>query len=137
MKRFISFSLFVVFLFSVFSFSFAESVLSENEKQYVGTWNMLANNGKGTIYNLNITFLDNMTVVQKSLTFKKGELASDNTASGEWAGFTDKTIIFSLAGTDMTAMIKDDGYLYLYFFKDLTMCGIYSRCEDMTNVLGW
>lgn len=117
--------------------SFAEYPLSENEKNYIGSWCMFANNGKGKIYNINITFLDNMTVVQKSLTFKNGELSSDNTASGEWAGFTDKTIIFSLAGTDMTAMIKDDGFLYLYFLEDLTMCGIYSKCQDMTSVLGW
>ena len=98
---------------------------------------MYADNGKGKIYTMTIVFTDNMEVVQSSLTFQNGTLTSNNKASGEWCGFTDKTIVFTLAGTDMTAMIKDDGYLYLYFFKDLSLCGIYSKCEDMTSVLGW
>lgn len=117
--------------------SFAEYPLSQNEQNYVGSWSLYADNGKGTIYSFLLTFLDNMTVVQNSLTFKNGELSSNNKASGEWCGFTDKTIILSLAGTDMAAMIKDNGYLYLYFFKDNTLCGVYSRCEDMTSVMGW
>lgn len=117
--------------------SLAEFPLSDNEKNYVGSWTMYADNGKGTIYAFMITFLDSMEVVQVSNTFKDGTLASNNKASGEWCGFTDKTIVFTLAGRDMSAMIKDNGYLYLYFFKDMSLCGIYSRCEDMTSVLGW
>ena len=117
--------------------SLSEFPLSENEQNYVGAWTMFANNGKGTIYVYVIIFLDNMNVVQRTMVFKNGELSSDNKASGEWCGFTDKTIILSLAGEDMTAMIKDDGYLYLYFFDDLKLCAIFSRCEDMTSVLGW
>lgn len=111
--------------------------LSSNEQNYLGTWSMCATSKSGTSYVMVITFLDNMEVVQRSMTFKNGKLASDNKATGEWGGFTDKTIIFTLADTDMTAMIKDDGYLYLYFFKDLKMCGVYSKCPDMTNALGW
>lgn len=117
--------------------SLAEYPLSSNEQNYVGSWTMVADNGNGTIYAFMITFLDSMEVVQSSMTFKNGTLASNNKASGQWGGFTNKTIIFSLGGTDMSAMIKDDGYLYLYFFKDTTLCGIYSRCEDMTSKLGW
>ena len=119
------------------SVSFSEYPLSKNEQNYVGAWSMYANNGKGTIYVMTIAFLDSMEVVQNSMTFENGSLSSNNKASGEWCGFTDKTIIFSLAGNSMTAMIKDDGYLYLYFFDDLSLCGIYSKCEDMTGVLGW
>lgn len=117
--------------------SLAEFPLSDNEKNFVGSWSLYADNGKGTIYAMLITFLDSMEVVQSSMIFKDGSLASNNKASGEWCGFTSKTIVFTLAGTDMTAMIKDDGYLYVYFFKDTSLCGIYSRCEDMTSKLGW
>ena len=134
MKRFLCLILALVLLPVV---SLAEFPLSSNEQNYVGAWTMYADNGKGTLYVFVITFLDNMTVVQRSMTFKNGELVTDNKASGEWSGFTDKTIIFTLADTDMAGMIKDDGYLYLFFFKDTTLCGIYSRCEDMTGVLGW
>ena len=137
MKRFVCFFLAVLALFSVFSVSFAESTLSENEKNFVGAWSMYANNGKGKIYNISLTFLDNMTVVQKTLVFENGELTTDNKASGIWGGFTDKTIVFTLAGTDMTATIKEDGYLYMYFFKELKICGVFSKCEDMTSALGW
>ena len=118
-------------------FSLAEYPLSSNEQNFVGSWAMYADNGKGTIYALMITFLDSMEVVQVSNTFKNGTLTSNNKASGEWCGFTDKTIVLTLAGQDMSAMIKDNGYLYLYFFKDMSLCGIFSRCEDMTGVLGW
>ena len=118
-------------------FSLAEYPLSSNEQNFVGSWTMYADNGKGTIYAFLITFLDSMEVVQSSMTFQDGTLASNNKASGQWCGFTSKTIILSLAGNDMTAMIKDNGYLYLYFYKDMSLCGIYSRCEDMTSVLGW
>ena len=134
MKRFFCL-MFVLVLLPIFSL--AEYPLSKNEQNYVGSWSMYANNGKGTIYAMMITFLDSMEVVQSSMTFKDGTLSSNNKASGEWCGFTDKTIVFTLAGQDMTAMIKEDGYLYLYFFKDLSLCGIYARCEDMTSALGW
>lgn len=133
-KRFICVFLLIVLLPV---FSFAESPLSDNEQKYVGSWALYADNGKGTIYSFLLTFLDNMNVVQSSLTFKNGELSSNNKASGDWIGFTDKTILLSLAGTDMTAMIKDNGYLYLYFLDDLALCGVYSKCEDMTSVMGW
>lgn len=134
MKRLLC--LLVLFVF-IPVISFAEYPLSENEQNYVGAWTMYANNGKGSIYVLTIVFLDNMEVVQTSMTFKNGILVSNNKASGEWSGFTSDTIIFSLSGTDMSAMIKDDGYLYMYFFNDLSLCGIFSRCEDMTSTLGW
>jgi len=134
MKRFFCL-LFVLCLLPVVSF--AEYPLSSNEQNYVGSWSMYADNGKGTIYAFMITFLDSMEVVQSSMSFKDGTLASNNKASGEWCGFTDRTIVLTLAGTDMTAMIKDDGYLYLYFFKDMSLGGVFSRCEDMTGVLGW
>ena len=115
----------------------ALSELSEREQQYVGSWCMYADNGKGTVYAFIITFLDNMNVVQRSMVFDNGVLTSDNKASGEWGVFTDKTIIFTLARTDMTAMIKEDGYLYLYFFEDLKLCGVYSKCPDMSFAFGW
>ena len=134
MKRFFCI-LFVIVLLPIVSL--AEFPLSSNEQNYVGSWSMYADTGDGTIYAFLITFLDSMEVVQSSMTFKNGTLFSNNKASGEWCGFTSKTIVLTLAGTDMSAMIKDDGYLYLYFFKDSTLCGIYSRCEDMTSVLGW
>ena len=117
--------------------SFAEYPLSKNEQNFVGSWCMYADNGNGKIYAFMITFLDSREVVQCSMTFKNGTLATNNKASGEWGGFSDKTIVFTLAGSDMTGMIKDDGYLYLYFFKDLSLWGIFSKCEDMTGVLGW
>ena len=117
--------------------SFAEFPLSSNEQNYVGSWSMYADNGKGTIQAFMITFLESMEVVEISTSFKNGTLVKNNKASGKWCGFTDRTIVLSLAGTDMSAMIKDDGYLYLYFFEDLSLCGIFSRCEDMTGVLGW
>lgn len=127
--------LFVLVLLPVVSL--AEFPLSSNEQNYVGSWSMYADNGKGTIYSFMITFLDSMEVVQVSNTFQSGTLSSNNKASGEWCGFTSNTIILSLAGNDMTATIKDNGYLYLYFFNDMSLCGIFSRCEDMTGVLGW
>ena len=135
MKKLLCLLLCVLFLLPGVSFS--EIPLSSNEQNYVGAWSMYADNGKGTIYAMMITFLDSMEVVQSSLTFKDGSLVSNNKASGEWCGFTSKTIVFTLAGNDMTAMIKDDGYLYVYFFKDTSLCGIYSRCEDMSGKFGW
>lgn len=135
MKRFFCI-LFVLILLPLVSFS-EDYPLSSNEQNYVGSWTLCADNGKGTIYAFMITFLDSYEVVQVSLTFENGSLVSNNKASGDWCGFTDKTILFSLAGTGMTGMIKDDGYLYLYFYDGLKLCGIYSRCEDMTKVLGW
>ena len=135
MKKMIALILTLVMLVS-FSVSSSEE-LSENEKNYLGAWTMYADNGKGTVYVFTVVFMDNMQVVQKSMTFKNGLLTSDNKASGEWSGFTDKTIIFTLAGTGMTAMIKDDGYLYMYFFDDLKLCGAFAKCPDMTPVLGW
>ena len=134
MKRLLCLFVLLVFIPVI---SLAEYPLSENEQNYVGAWTMYANNGKGSIYVFTIVFLDNMEVVQTSMTFKNGILVSNNKASGEWSGFTSDTIIFSLAGTDMSAMIKDDGYLYMYYFNDLSLCGIFSRCEDMTSSLGW
>lgn len=115
----------------------AEYPLSKNEQNYVGSWNMYIDSGNGTVYVFIITFLDNMKVVQRSMVFTNGELTKDNKASGDWLGFTSETILFTLAGTEMTAMIKDDGYLYMYFFKDISLCGIYSRCENMVEKLGW
>ena len=137
MKRFLSLLLVAVLLCSVFSVSSAEYPLSENEQRYVGAWTMYANNGKGTVYSNLLTFLDSGEVVQSTQTFKDGTLSSNNKSSGQWCGFTSETIVFTLAGTDMAAMIKDDGYLYLYFFKGLTLCGVYSRCESMNRFLGW
>ena len=138
MKKILASILILILVSSMFCpVSFAEYPLSSNEQKYVGAWTMFANNGKGKTYVIVITFLDNLSVVQRSMIFTNGVLTSDNKASGEWSGFTDETIIFSLAGTDMAAMIKDNGYLYLYFFNDLSLCGIYSRCADMTSVLGW
>ena len=115
----------------------AEYPLSSNEQNYVGSWTMCASGSRGTQYVFIITFLDNLEVVQRSMTFTNGKLTSDNKATGEWSGFTSESIIFSLAGTSMAAMIKDDGYLYMYFYDGLSLCGIYSRCEDMTKKLGW
>lgn len=134
MKRFVCLLLVLILVPAAV---FCESPLSDLEQNYPGAWCMYADNGKGTIYVIVITFLDNMEVVQKSLTFKNGQLDSDNKASGIWGAFTDKAILLTLAGTDMTAMIKDDGYLYLYFLEGLKLCGIYSKCPDLTPVLGW
>lgn len=135
MKRF--FALLACLMFLFVSVSFADSSLSENEQKYVGAWSLYARGSEGRIYSFIITFLDSYQVVQSSLTFKNGTLLTNNKASGEWLGFTSDSIIFSLAGTDMCATIKDNGYLYLYFFKDMTLCGVYSRCEDMTIAMGW
>lgn len=115
----------------------AESTLSSNEQNFLGAWIMYANGSSGKQYVIVTTFLDNLEVVQRSMTFTNGILTSDNKATGEWSGFTDQTIIFTLAGKGMTAMIKDDGYLYMYFFDNLSLCGIFSRCEDMAEKLGW
>ena len=134
MKRIICFFL-IISLFPCLSF--AEYPLSSNEQNYIGTWSMYADNGNGNLYVIFITFLDNMEVVQKSLKFENNKLVSDNKASGIWAGFTENSILLTLAGSDMAAIIKDDGYLYLSFFKEMQLCGIYSKCEDMTSVLGW
>ncbi|MBO7709895.1 MAG: hypothetical protein J6S83_05470 [Lachnospiraceae bacterium] len=136
MKKLISLFLAMAIVMT-FAAAAAEVPLTENEQNYVGSWVMYANNGTGKIYVIIITFLDNMDVVQRSMAFTKGVLTTDNKASGIWGGITDKAIVLTLAGTDMTAMIRDNGYLYLYFYKDKTLCGIYSKCQDMTSVLGW
>ena len=75
MKRFFCL-LFVLCLLPVVSF--AEYPLSSNEQNYVGSWAMYADNGKGTIYAFMIRFLDSMEVVQVSNTFKNGTLTSNN-----------------------------------------------------------
>ena len=93
--------------------------------------------GKGTVYMFTTVFLDTGDVVQRSMVFEDGTITKDNKASGIWGSITHDAIIFSLAGTDMTAMIRDDGYLYMYYYKDKTLCGIFSRAEDMTAALGW
>ena len=136
MKRFFCLLFVSLFLFSACSVSCAEYPLSENEQKYVGAWCLYATKGKNT-YTLVLTFLDSMNVVQSAMTFSNGELTENHKSSGTWCGFTDNSIVFSLAGTDMTATIKDNGYLYVGFFKDMSLCGIYSKCEDMTSVLGW
>lgn len=135
MKRF--FTLFLILALVLPVVACAEFNLTDNEQKYVGSWSMYADNGKGTIYALMITFLDSLNVVQTSTIFENGDLKSNNKASGEWIGFTDQTIVLTLAGTDMTAMIKDDGFLYLYFFEDMKLCGVFSKCPDMTSALGW
>lgn len=135
MKKLLCLLLCVLFLLP--SVSLSEFPLSSNEQNYVGAWSMYADNGKGTIYAMMITFLDSMKVVQVSTSFKNGTLSSNNKSSGEWCGFTSDTVILSLAGQNLTAMIKDNGYLYLYFLEDLSLCGVFSRCEDMTSVVGW
>lgn len=136
MKKLISITLILALLLPAFALA-EDPPLSRNEKQFVGSWTMCATSSSGKQYVFIITFLDNLTVVQRSMVFKDGDLETDNKASGEWCGFTTDSIIFTLAGTDMTAKIKEDGYLYLYFFDDFTFTGIYSRCEDMTKKIGW
>ena len=85
----------------------ADYQLSANEQNYVGAWTMYAHGNNGNLYVFIITFLDNLEVIQRAMTFKHGVLTADNKATGDWVEFTDRTIIFSLAGTDMTAMIKE------------------------------
>lgn len=137
MKKFTAVLLTIIIVFSITITNSSAEELSQNEKKYIGAWSMCADNGKGTIYYFFIVFMENMDVVQHSMVYKNGVLSSDNKASGIWSGFTDKTILFSLAGTGMTAMIKDDGYLYTYFYDDLKLCGVFSKCPDMTSALGW
>ena len=115
----------------------AEYPLSENEQKYVGAWNMYIDNGEGTVYVFITTFLDNYQVIQRSMTFKNGVQTSDNKATGSWSGFTEDSILFTLAGTGMAATIKDDGFLYMYFFEDMKLCGIFASCPDMREKLGW
>ena len=136
MKKLIAVTLILALLLPVFALA-EEPPLTWNEKRFVGSWTMCATNSNGKQYVFIITFLDNLNVVQRSMVFNNGVLETDNKASGQWCGFTNDSIIFSLAGTDMTAKIKDDGYLYLFFFDDFDLCGIYSRCEDMTKKIGW
>lgn len=115
----------------------AAAELSESEQKFAGPWTMYAVGSKGTVYMFTTVFLDTGDVVQRSMVFEDGTLTKDNKASGIWGSITHDAIIFSLAGTDMTAMIKDDGYLYMYYYKDKQLCGIFSRVEDMTGILGW
>jgi len=119
------------------SAAYAEDPLSEYEQQYVGAWSMYAVGSKGTVYTFVITFLDNMTVVQRSMTFENGELTTDNKASGIWGEFLGNSILLTLAGTDMAASINDDGYMVLRFFKNMESCGVYSKCQNMNSALGW
>jgi hypothetical protein len=137
MKKTVSALLAVIIFLSMTIVCSSAEELSQNEQNYIGAWSMCADNGKGTNYYFYIVFMDNMEVVQHSIVYKNGDISSDNKASGTWSGFTDKTIIFTLAGEGMTAMIKDDGYLYTYFFDDKSLCGVFSKCPDMTSALGW
>ena len=134
MKRFICLFLVLVLLPVV---SLSEFALSELEKSFVGSWYMFATNKSGKIYSYNLVFLDSMKVYHNTMTFENGLMATDHNSSGEWAEFVSDTIIFTLSGTNMCAKIRDNGYLYLYFFDDLKLCAIYTRCEDMTAVVGW
>lgn len=138
MKRLIAVVL-VIFVAVSCTASYAEDdyELSENEQQYVGAWSMYADNGKGTVYSFIITFLDNMTVVRRAMVFENGELIKDTKASGIWCGFTSNTIIFSLADNNMTATIKDDGFLYMFTMKDMELCGVFSRCREMSDKIVW
>ena len=137
MKKLAAFLLIVIILIPITFAHSSEEILSQNEQNFLGSWSMYADNGKGTTYYIFIIFMDNMEVVQHSMIYKNGVLTSDNKSSGEWCGFTNETIIYTLAGTGMTAMIKDDGYLYTFFFDDKTLCGVFSKCPDMTSALGW
>lgn len=110
-----------------------EYELTENEKNYVGAWSLYADVGSGKVYSFMLTFLDNMTVVRRAMVFKDGELVTDTKASGIWCGFTSETIIFSLAGVNMVATIKDDGFLYMTNTESRELSGVFSRCRDMSD----
>ena len=60
----------------------AESTLSSNEQNFLGAWIMYANGSSGRQYVIVTTFLDNLEVVQRSMTFTNGILTSDNKAIG-------------------------------------------------------
>ena len=135
MKRCIAVILVLAVVLSV-SVSLAEFPPSEYEQKYIGSWSMYAVSRSGPIYFMVVTFLDNFTVIQRSMKFVDGELAIDNKAIGTWGEFSD-SILLTLAGTDMAATINDDGYMVMKFFKTMETCGIYSKCPDMTSALGW
>ena len=134
MKRVISLLLCLAIIsLPVFSFS-EETSLSENEKNYLGSWVMYMNkNGKTYLYT--ITFFDDLTVILKTLSFTGSTLVSDNKSSGKWCGFTSGSIVLTLSGNDFAGMIRDDGFFGLYDFKTLKPSGFFSRCPDLSYMM--
>ena len=111
---------------------FAED-LTDEEKEYLGGWVMYADRGE-TIYHYTITFLSNGSVVLHTITFKNGELNSDNTSSGIWGGFAGG-IIFTLSGKDMQGHIDENGILFIAFFGNSTAAGTFIKCPDMAYLI--
>lgn len=109
-----------------------ESVLSENEKQFLGSWVMYMASGSKT-YLYTITFFDDHQVVLKTLSFEGSTLASDHTASGKWVGFTSETILLSLAGNQFVGGIKEDGLFALLDYQTKEASGFFSRCPDLSD----
>ena len=109
-----------------------ESELTENEKQFLGSWVMYMANGR-TTYLFTITFFDDHQVVMKTISFEGSTLVSDHTASGKWAGFTSETILLSLAGNQFVGGIKEDGLFALLDYQTKEASGFFSRCPDLSD----
>lgn len=129
MKKVITFvMLFVMILSPVISLP---EDLSESEQQYLGSWVMYMRKGE-TTYLCTITFFDDLQVVLKTVKFSGSTVVSDHKASGKWCGFTSGTVILTLAGSDFSGMIYDDGLFGLFDFNTLEPSGYFSRCPDLS-----
>lgn len=131
MKKIIS--VLIIFVMICGSFAIAEeSDLSENEKQFIGSWVMYMKKGSIT-YLYALTFFDDEKAVLKTLSFAGSELKSDHTASGIWCGFTSDMVILTLAGNDFAGGIKEDGSFVLLDYETKEPTAFFTRCPDLSD----
>ena len=130
MKKLIALLL-VLILLPVCAFS---EFLSENERQYLGSWVMYIVKGE-TTYLYTITFFDDGIVRAHFLTFKKSALVSSRDKSGQWCGFTSEIILLSLADQSYLGRINEEGRLVVAIYGESAASGIYSRCEDLSFLM--
>ena len=113
--------------------TFAEGLpLTEKEKAYLGAWVMFASHGD-TTYLYTITFFEDHHVCFKSVTFSGSTKKSDNTSTGEWAGFTDNTIVLTLAGNDFLGGFNDEGLFVLANFQTKEPMAFFEHCTDLSD----
>ena len=123
----------LIFVMILGSFAFAEeSDLSENERQFLGSWVMYMASGN-TTYLYAITFFDDQKVVLKTLSFEGSELKSDHTSSGEWCGFASDMVVLTLAGKDFAGGIQESGLFVLLDYKTKEPAAFFTRCPDLSD----
>lgn len=114
--------------------SVALADLSDSEKKYLGSWVMYMANDD-TTYLYTLSFFDDNNVTLKTMMFDGSTLTKDNKSSGQWAGFTQDTIMISFGKNTFVGGINDDGLFTLLDFKTKDAMGMFAPCPDLSDRL--